>query len=98
MAILDLHDMPFNHMYDMVRFLYTTDLILTDKNVGDILESSMRLDLQVIVDMCIEYLQHYTLQTAILYFTICHQCQVTMLASEIWHYICQNFQVLFGEL
>ena len=97
MTILDLRDMPFNHIYDMVQFLYTGDLNLTDQNVGDILEASIRLDLRVIVDRCIKYLQHYTPETAILYFTICCRCQVTMVTNEIWYYICQNFQVLFGE-
>ena len=93
MAILDLRDMPHKNIYNMVRFLYTTDLILTDDSVGDILESSIRLDLQIIVDICIDYLQHYTLETALLYFNICQRCDVTMLAVEIWRYICQNFQV-----
>lgn len=90
-ATIDLTDIPSESVLAILEFAYTTDIIIRDTNVGEILFCATEIGFEILIKLCLEHLSKYNPDNAMLYFTITEQQGLDELSQKIYNYICSGF-------
>ena len=97
MVSLDLYDVSSTDCKDVLKFLYTSDINLTDENINGVLRSSIRMNIETLRKICSDYLSQYSVENALSYHAVCINNNLLLLAAKIWQYICENFEELSNQ-
>ena len=90
-ATIDLTDLPPETVLAVLEFIYTTDISISDANVGSLLFCASELGIEILVKLCMEHLSKISPENAMFYFSIVEQQGLEELRQKIYDYTCANF-------
>ena len=75
----------------ILNFIYTTNLELTDDNIESMIGCSLALGIDLVTEICQEYLGHYDINSALFYHAVAIKYEIEDLAARIYDFICSRF-------
>lgn len=91
-AQIEMCDFPRDIVADVVNFVYTTDIELDCRNIGQILACARQLDMPIIVRICQDYLiDNCDPDNIILHYSIAANNSLTDVRDRLLKVICQGF-------
>ena len=91
-AQIEMCDFQRDTVADVVNFVYTTDIELDCRNVGQILACARQLDMPIIVRICQDYLiDNCDPDNIILHYSIAANNGLTDIRDRLLKVICQGF-------
>ncbi len=91
MSTIDLSLCPTDIVKQILHFVYTTDITITDSNISDLIGCSRQLGLDIVLAMCMDNLQSYNTNNALLYYNIAEKHNLQELRNSIFLFICAQF-------
>jgi len=88
---IDLQQFSRDLVRSIVAFVYTTRIDITDQNIDDTLGCSLHMGIDVIINLCEDYLSHYAISNALLYYAIAEKYDLLKLQNRIYLFILKNF-------
>ena len=88
---IDMSEFPVAVICAVLTFVYTNELEITNETVGPLLKCADELGICVIVDMCIDYLGHVSTDTAIMFYSIAENYDLSDIKECIYRFIIDNF-------
>lgn len=97
MIVIDLPLCSTDIVQQVLNFIYTSNLIITDTNISDLIGCSMRLGVAIIMDKCMDHLRFYNTDNAYFYHSIAEKHSIQGLEKGIFSFICAQFVEISRE-
>ena len=92
LAVIDMSKFPKEIITDILHFLYTTDIRITDTNVTKFLMVAKKLDLDVVTTKCREFLSKDDPEMdLLLHYMIANNCELNDVKASLQAKIAQYF-------
>lgn len=88
---IDLSDFKRDIVYTLLHFLYTTELHITQTNVGPLLVCANELGIAIIAHMCRSYLGNFNIDTALIFYAIADSHNFDDIRDRIYGFLCERF-------
>ena len=92
-SVCHLHLTSYNAavIHSILEFVYTTDMSLNDHVIDPVLGCSLETGLDIVVQICTNYLSNYGVETALHYHAITQKYDLVDLENAIFSFICEYF-------
>lgn len=91
---IDLSDFRRDVVTTILHFLYTTELELNCHTIGQVVSCAIKLGLDIVVHMCMDYLAKVDVDNAVLHFSIAENNSMKDLRDKLRAYILDNFSTV----
>ncbi len=91
MSTIDLGQCSTDIVKQILLFLYTMDITITESNMGEFIVCARQLGIDIIVDMCMDHMKSYNTSNALLYHSVAERWNISQLQHSIFMFICDNF-------
>ena len=88
---IDMSDFSHGTIRAVLNFLYTTEINITEGNVGSILRCANELGIEILIHICKNYLNNINPDNALGYYNIAETHHLEDIRHGIYTYICDRF-------
>jgi hypothetical protein len=88
---IDMSDFSYSTIYSVLNFLYTTEINITQENVGAILRCASELGIEILIHITKNYLNNLNVDNALPYYSIAETYHLEDIRQSIYSYICKSF-------
>ncbi len=92
MPVINLPQYSTDIVHQILEFIYTSDITVTDTNISDLIGCAMQLDIAIMIDKCMEHLRSYNTSNALLYYSITETYNIQELQNRLFSFICEQFE------
>ena len=86
--IIDVSEYPNDVVIPVIKFLYTTELPITNETLRGTLGVALRLGLDDVIELCLRHLRGFTVDTVLHYQSICQQYGLEEMKAKLSEFIC----------
>lgn len=88
---LDLCEFSCASIYIILYFVYTTELVLEEADLGEIVAAAVELGLTCLIEIAKNHLSRYDSSNVLCYQVVAARAGLWDLESEMYRFICDNF-------